>query len=100
MGGEHVEYFLAGENLTPRESAFHSLVRASRSTDESVRRSIVLAASVHLRTDEVYHATSVISLFNFYNKFVDLNGVSELTAEGYEALGARLSAQGYHPPAR
>jgi hypothetical protein len=40
----------------------------------------------------------VISLFNFYNTFVDLNGVDELTPEGYEASGVRLSTQGYCPP--
>jgi len=41
----------------------------------------------------------VIALFNFYNKFVDLNGVAELTAEGYQASGVRLSTHGYAPPA-
>jgi len=41
----------------------------------------------------------VIALFNFYNTFVDLNGVDELTPAGYEASGVRLSAQGYAPPA-
>jgi hypothetical protein len=99
MGREHVERFLAGEQLTARESAFHSLVRASHSHDESERRAIVLATTGHLRADEIYHANAVISLFNFYNKFVDLNGVSELSAEGYAASGVRLSTHGYGPPA-
>jgi len=40
----------------------------------------------------------VIALFNVYNKFVDLNGVDELTAEGYAASGVRLSTMGYGPP--
>jgi hypothetical protein len=40
-----------------------------------------------------------VSLFQFYNSFVDLNGVDELTREGYEASGRRLSTQGYAPPA-
>jgi len=39
----------------------------------------------------------VISLFNFYNAFVDVNGVNELSPEGYEASGKRLSTQGYAP---
>jgi hypothetical protein len=51
-----------------------------------------------LSVEEVYHANAVIALFNFYNKFVDLNGVSELTPEGYEASGVRLSKHGYAPP--
>ena len=94
-----MERFLAGKNLTPRESALHSLLRASYSDEGSERRTIVLAATEHLSTEEIYHANSVIALFNFYNKFVDLNGVNELTADGYAASGVRLSAHGYGPPA-
>jgi hypothetical protein len=41
----------------------------------------------------------VIALFNFYNTFVDLTGVDELTVQGYEASGIRLSTVGYAPPA-
>ena len=52
-----------------------------------------------LTADEFYHATLVVSLFQFYNSFVDLNGVDELTREGYEASGRRLATQGYAPPA-
>jgi hypothetical protein len=42
----------------------------------------------------------VIALFNFYNAFVDLHGVDELSADGYAASGVRLSTAGYAPPAR
>ena len=51
-----------------------------------------------LSPDEVYLASMVIALFNFYNTFVDLTGVDELTAQGYEASGVRLSTAGYAPP--
>jgi len=59
-----------------------------------------LAASEELTTDEVYLASMVISLFNFYNTFVDLNGVDEMSAEMYDASGVRLSTVGYAPPAQ
>lgn len=59
---------------------------------------MVEGAARVLRVDEIYHANAVISLFNFYNKFVDLNGVAELTADGYGASGVRLSQHGYAPP--
>ena len=52
-----------------------------------------------LTPDEVYLASMVIALFNFYNTFVDLTGVDELTVQGYEASGVRLSTVGYAPPA-
>jgi hypothetical protein len=43
----------------------------------------------------VYHAITVIALFNFYNAWVDCSGVDALTAEGYEQSGKRLKARGY-----
>ena len=58
----------------------------------------MVRAAEALNPDEVYLASMVIGLFNFYNTFVDLTGVDELTAQGYEASGARLSTLGYAPP--
>lgn len=43
----------------------------------------------------LYHAITVIALFNFYNAWVDCSGVEPLTPEGYEASGKRLKARGY-----
>ncbi|MFI5230829.1 MAG: hypothetical protein ACHQWU_17310 [Gemmatimonadales bacterium] len=85
--------------LAPREAAFVALVDASHERDEGRRGAIVLAQASTLTADEIYHANSVIALFNFYNTFVDLNGVAELTPEGYAASGVRLSTHGYGPPA-
>jgi len=43
----------------------------------------------------IYHAITVIALFNFYNAWVDCSGVEPLTPEGYAASGKRLKARGY-----
>jgi hypothetical protein len=74
------------------------LVDASHVRDEPRRRELVMRATETLTADEVYAASLVISLFNFYNTFVDLNGVEELSAEMYDASGLRLSTAGYSPP--
>src|SRR6185295_5939483 len=95
---EYVDRFLNEEPRTDRERAFRHLVNASHSVVEDERRRLVEGAAKTLTAEEVYHATAVIALFNFYNKFVDLNGVDELTAEGYAASGVRLSTMGYGPP--
>jgi hypothetical protein len=86
--------------LTEREQALWQLVDASRERDEPRRRAIVLRAAEVLVPDEMYLASLVISLFNFYNAFVDLNGVDEMSAELYDASGVRLSTVGYAPPAQ
>jgi hypothetical protein len=75
------------------------LVDASHQRDEAERKAMVLDAANELSPDEVYLASMVVSLFEFYNAFVDLNGVAPLTPEGYAASGVRLSTHGYAPPA-
>ena len=89
---------LARRDLSARETAFWILVDASNDRTDAGRRSASARACETLSADEMYLASLVISLFNFYNTFVDLNGVDELTPEGYEASGVRLSTQGYCPP--
>jgi hypothetical protein len=87
-------------DLTERERCLWLLVKASNERDESVRRTAMQCVAATLTADEIYLATMVIALFNFYNAFVDLHGVDELSAEGYAASGVRLSTAGYAPPAR
>jgi len=93
-----VDRVLERRNLTTREAALWMLIDASRERDTSLRGAIVEQAARVLTPDEVYLASMVIALFNFYNTFVDLNGVDELSSELYDASGARLSTVGYSPP--
>lgn len=73
------------------------LVDASFNRVAAERRELVLHAAEVLTPDEIYLANMVIALFNFYNAFVDVNGVDELNAAGYDASGKRLATQGYAP---
>jgi hypothetical protein len=95
-----VERVLRGEALTAREECFGVSVRASNDRDEANRRDAMHCVAKTLTPDEIYLATMVIALFNFYNAFVDLNGVEDLSAEGYTASGLRLASAGYAPPPR
>ena len=87
-------------DLTEREQSLWLVVKASNDRDEERRRGIMGRVAAALTADEIYLATMVVALFNFYNTFVDLHGVDELSAEGYTASGVRLSSVGYTPPAR
>jgi hypothetical protein len=89
---------LAERDLTPREVAFWTLVRSSNLHDAEEREASMRNVSAELTDDEIYLGSLVISLFQFYNSFVDLNGVAELTPDGYEASGVRLATHGYAPP--
>ncbi len=48
--------------------------------------------------EALYDAITVCALFNFYNKWVDATGVSDMTPAGYLASGERLAELGYVPP--
>ncbi len=74
-----------------------NLVQSSCDNDVTRREQIALAATSVLTPEEVYLATMVIALFQFYNAFVDMNGVEPLSPEGYEASGVRLATVGYAP---
>lgn len=50
-------------------------------------------------TDEaLFDAITVCALFNFYNKWIDATGVSDMPAAAYAASGERLATAGYAPP--
>ena len=49
--------------------------------------------------EALYDAITVCALFNFYNKWIDATGVSDMPAAAYAASGQRLATVGYVPPA-
>jgi AhpD family alkylhydroperoxidase len=100
LGVDVVDRVLHRQSLTDREHAFWCLVDASHRRSTGDRRTLVDAAVQPLGADGFYHALSVIALFNFFNTFVDVAGVAELTPEGYDASGARVAEHGYTPQSR
>lgn len=47
--------------------------------------------------EALYDAVTVCALFNFYNKWIDATGVSDMTAAAYAVSGERLATSGYVP---
>lgn len=47
--------------------------------------------------EALYDAITVCALFNFYNRWIDATGVSDLPHAAYHASGTRLATQGYIP---
>lgn len=47
--------------------------------------------------EALYDAITVCALFNFYNKWIDATGVSDMTAAAYAVSGERLATFGYAP---
>lgn len=45
--------------------------------------------------EAIYDAITVCALFNFYNKWIDATGVSDMPAAAYAMSGERMAANGY-----
>ena len=45
--------------------------------------------------EATYDAITVVSLFQFYNNWIDATGVSDMPAMAYEMSGHRLATVGY-----
>lgn len=48
--------------------------------------------------EALFDAITVCALFNFYNKWIDATGVSDMPPPAYAATGERLAARGYVQP--
>jgi alkylhydroperoxidase family enzyme len=47
-------------------------------------------------TDEaIYDAINVCGLFNFYNRWIDANGVEAMSKQDHASSGKRLATRGY-----
>lgn len=99
LGEERVAAALTGDT-TDRERALSYVLHASRLGVESparllTRESLIAMAQKYLTTEEIFQASLVISLFNFFNTFVTVSGVADLSPEEYKASGKMLHDHGY-----
>ena len=60
-------------------------------------RSIKTIKSAGWTDEALYDAITVCALFNFYNKWIDATGVSDMPAAAYAGSGERLGTLGYAP---
>ena len=89
--------------LSEKDRALYAFVKKMVHDSLSIGDADAEAVRTAGWTDEaLYDAITVVSLFQFYNAWIDASGVSDLPAIGYEMSGKRLATQGYvmgRPPA-
>src|SRR5512139_3975814 len=85
--------------ISDREKALFAFVeKMNRDSSRIQKEDVDGVKAAGWSEEELYDAITVCALFNFYNKWVDATGVSDMTAEAYAASGARLADLGYLPP--
>ena len=86
--------------IEPRERAlFAFLDKVNSDASSRMTQADVDEAKAAGWSDEaLYDALTVCALFNFYNKWIDSTGVSDMPAAAYALSGQRLATVGYVPP--
>lgn len=85
--------------IDDREKALFAFLEKMNRESNRLRREDLDEARAAGWTDEaLYDAITVCALFNFYNKWIDATGVSDMPAAAYAASGERLGTLGYAPP--
>jgi alkylhydroperoxidase family enzyme len=85
--------------ISDREKALFTFVeKVNRESSRLLKEDIDEVKAAGWSEEALYDAITVCALFNFYNKWIDATGVSDMTAAAYAVSGERLSTFGYLPP--
>jgi alkylhydroperoxidase family enzyme len=76
---------------------FQFLDRMNRESNQLCQEDIDSVKARGWSDEALYDAITVCALFNFYNKWIDATGVSDMPAAAYEASGKRMAERGYAP---
>jgi alkylhydroperoxidase family enzyme len=86
--------------ISERERALFAFIeRMNRASNQLTAEDVAEVVAAGWTEEAVYDAITVCALFNFYNKWIDATGVSDMPAAAYDASGERLATGGYVPDA-
>ena len=81
-----------------REKALFAFIEKMNAESSRLRKEDLEEVKAAGWSEEaLYDAITVCSLFNFYNKWIDATGVSDMSAATYAVSGERLATFGYVP---
>jgi alkylhydroperoxidase family enzyme len=80
------------------KSLFAFIEKVNRESSQLRKEDVDEVKAAGWSEEALYDAITVCALFNFYNKWIDATGVSDMTPAAYAVSGERLSTFGYIPP--
>ncbi len=82
--------------ITEQEKALFAFVaKVNRGLHQVTRADVDEVRAAGWSAEAVYDAITVCALFNFYNRWIDGNGVQDMPVVGYLMSGRRLATEGY-----
>ena len=84
--------------ISDREKALFAFIeKVNRESSRLRKEDVEEVKAAGWSEEALYDAITVCALFNFYNKWIDATGVSDMSAPAYAASGERLATFGYVP---
>ena len=84
--------------ISEREKALFAFIeKVNRESSRLRKEDVEKVKAAGWSEEALYDAITVCALFNFYNKWIDATGVSDMSAAAYEVSGKRLASYGYVP---
>jgi alkylhydroperoxidase family enzyme len=84
--------------VSDREKALFAFIeKVNRESSRLQKKDVDEVRAAGWSEEALYDAITVCALFNFYNKWIDATGVSDMSAAAYEVSGKRLATYGYVP---
>lgn len=77
------------------KALFAFIEKMNRESNRLTADDLAEARAAGWSDEALYDAITVCALFNFYNKWIDATGVSDMPAAAYEMSGQRLGMRGY-----
>ena len=82
--------------VSARDRVLYKLVKkVVENSVETTQRDIDTARAAGWTDEALYDAFTVVSLFRFYNSWIDTTGVGDMPPFAYQMSGQRLATQGY-----
>ncbi len=102
LGRTYVEAVLKDWRTSPsvsdHERKLWALVeKAGTASDQVTREDVDAARASGWSDDAIYDALTVVSLFKFYNTWIDATGVRDLPGAAYGMMAKRMAEKGYVP---
>ncbi|MGZ9197269.1 MAG: carboxymuconolactone decarboxylase family protein [Candidatus Deferrimicrobiaceae bacterium] len=84
--------------ISDREKALFAFIeKVNRESSRLHMEDVEEVKAAGWSEEAIYDAITVCALFNFYNKWIDATGVSDMSDAAYAVSGERLATFGYVP---
>ncbi len=84
----------------PEKALMRFAARITKHLPDMIEQDVVELRDLGWTDEAIYYTILVVSLFNFYNRWITTSGVHPVSEEAHRLHGRRLAISGYEPSKR